>query len=184
MSVTSLVPTWEGYTSSGVQVITPMRESWGKGITYGGPLLTINLGISHVLLNWLTSPGAQKWLRTSGQARCLTNQITLGKCICHRREGTCLLAGSSESLHGSMEGTFHLRKSQGPWDTWVGCVPILHLFIVLYFLQSTSHPLKWSNLFLCSLSFYSEEQQLQEGRDFACMVEGLSVMTLELGCLD
>ena len=97
-----------------------MRESWGKGITYGGPLLTINLGISHVLLNWLTSPGAQKWLWTSGQARCLTNQITLGKGICHRREGTCLLAGSSESLHGSMEGTFHLRKSQGPWDTCVG----------------------------------------------------------------
>lgn len=105
------VPRWEGYSSFGVQVITPTRKSWGKVVTCMGPLLIINLGISHLLLNWLPSPGAQKWLRTSSSARCPTNQMTLGKGICQRRERTSILAGSSEPLHGSTESSFHLRKN-------------------------------------------------------------------------
>lgn len=38
-------------------------------------------------------------------------------------------------------------------------------------------------MFFCLLSVYSEEHKLQEGRDFACMVEWLRVGTLELDCL-
>lgn len=100
-----------------------MRESLGKVITCVGPLLIINLGIRHLLLHWLTSQGAHKWLRTSSRARSSTNQITVGEGICQRRERTSILAGSSELLHGSMKGSFHLgmklwaRRSQiGRWD--------------------------------------------------------------------
>lgn len=129
MSVTSSVPRWEEYTSFGVQYITPMRKSLRKVITCVGPLLIINLGISHVLLNGSTSTGPQKWPGTCGSAWCPTNQITLGRGICQRRERTSILAGSSESLYRSTEGSFYLRtesvsqglsdKASELRDTWV-----------------------------------------------------------------
>ena len=65
-----------------------MRNSLGKVITCVGPLLIINLGISHLFLNWLPSPGVQEWLRTISGARCsTTNQMTLGKAFVRGERG-------------------------------------------------------------------------------------------------
>lgn len=135
-----------------------MRKSLRKVITCVGPLLIINLGISHLLLNWLTSAGPQKRPGTRDSAWCPTNQITLGRGICQRRERTSILSGSSESLYRSAEGSFYLRKesvSQGLSNKAsrasghvgvigysVSCVCILYLFIMLYFFQSTNNSLK------------------------------------------
>lgn len=86
-----------------------MRESLGKVITCVEPLLMTNLGISHLVQNWLASRGTQKWLRTSGGCCCPANQMMRGDDIFQSRGRTFILAGSLESFCGGLEGSFHLR---------------------------------------------------------------------------
>ena len=185
MSVASLVAKWEGYTSPGIRVITPMRNSSGKVITCVGPLLIINLGISHLFLNWLPSPGAQEWLRTIGGARCsTTNQMTLGKAFFRGERGhrSWLVLQFSPRKQG---GQFSFKEESVTlrhWDVWVWGVPVLYLCCALFPSKHLS-PLKMTIMLFCLLSVYSEEHKLQEGGDFTCMVERLGVGTLELDCL-
>lgn len=68
-----------------------------------------NLGISHLVQNWLASQGTQKWLRTSGGSCCPANQRRRGEGIFQSGGTTFILAGSLESFCGGLEGSFHLR---------------------------------------------------------------------------
>lgn len=117
MSVASLVAKWEGYTSPGIRVITPTRNSSGKVITCVGPLLIINLGISHLFLNWLPSPGAQEWLRTIGELAVQQPIKWPWERHFSEERGDICLGWFFSSLHRSKKGSFHLKKNLWPWGT-------------------------------------------------------------------
>lgn len=94
----------------GFELSPPRGTVRGKVITCMGPLLIINLGISHLFLNWLPSPGAQEWLRTIGELACsTTNQMTLGKAFFRGERDICL--GWFSVLSRSKKGSFHLKKN-------------------------------------------------------------------------
>lgn len=74
-----------------------------------------NLGISHLVQNWLASRGTQKWLRTSGGSCCPANQMTREEGIFQSRGRAFILAGSLESSCGGLGGSFHLGEICQPW---------------------------------------------------------------------
>lgn len=82
----------EEYTSFGVQVMTPRRESLCRTITCAGPFLMNNLSISHHLLNWISSQGTQIQLKQKGSSCCSTNQTAFGKGISQKRERKGIVA--------------------------------------------------------------------------------------------